>query len=286
MAEMCSKITFHLGSIYEASVVARTVDYEGMLLVVTAETPFHPRDYQWPDQPADRGVAINSEGRRFGVRDAVFAAIDAEGRIFADKDIPVKKGETDWFFCVGHLLDSSCGFVNGDKIALEVESEHRRGLSRVHSATHVMSLALNRTLAAFWSKDVSLLDALGQPCFDSLAMARSVIEPEICTDQYRLGKSLRKKGFSAKELGARLKECESGINELLSEWMSSDSPIVIVADDDALASRRLWRTEISGRTADIPCGGTHVGSLSEIGAISVEMEMSDEETLIVKTVIA
>lgn len=286
MAEMFPKITFHRGSIAEESFVERTFEYEGNLLVVTAETPFHPRDYQWPDQPADRGVAIDASGERFSVRDAVFTAIGADGSVFADKDIPVKKGETDWLLCVGHVLDSGCGFARGDKITLEAESGYRKGLSRVHSATHVMSLALNRTLASFWSKEAPLLDALGQPCFDSLAMARSAIGPEFCTDQYRLGKSLRKKGFSAKELGAHLKECESIINRLLSEWMSFDSPITIVAADNALASRRLWRTKVSDLTAEIPCGGTHVGSLSEIGAISVSMEMPDEETLIVKTVTA
>lgn len=286
MTEMFPRITFHRNSIMEESFVERTFEYEGRLFAVTAETPFHPRDYQWPDQPADRGVVINAVGERFCVRDAVFVAIAAEGRIFTDKDIPVKKGETGWLFCVGHVLDDGCGFAQGDKITLEVEGGYRKALSRVHSAAHVMSLALNRALAGFWSKDAPLLDDLGQPCFDSLAMVQSVIEPALCVDRYRMGKSLRKKGFSAKELGAHLKECEDTINRLLSEWLSSDSPITIVAADDALASRRLWRTKISGLTVEIPCGGTHVGSLSEIGAINAAMEMPDEEALIVKTVTA
>lgn len=282
MTGILPKITFHKGSVYEESFVTKTVGYGGALLIIAAETPFHPRDYQWPDQPADKGVAVNSAGSRFSVRDAVFAATDG-GAVFADEDIPVKKGEPGWFFCVGHVLDADSGFSEGDKINLAVESGYRRKLSRVHSATHVMSLALNRTLAPLWSKEAPLLDAFGAPCFDSLAIAQSDIGENSCTDRYRLGKSLRKKGFSARELGAALKKCEDEINGLVAEWLAADAPVTILAEEDILAARRSWRAEVAGRPVEIPCGGTHVGALSEIGAVSVMMEMPDEETLVIVT---
>lgn len=286
MSKQLPQITFHKGSIYEESVVVKSLEYEGKRLVVTELTPFHPRDYQWPDQPADKGAAVNESGGRFQVMDAIFAADDGSGGFFADNGIPVKKGEPGWFFCVGHILDGGCGFAEGDKITLEADGGYRERISRVHSATHVMSFALNMTLAPFWSKLPPLTDSLGSPGFDSIAMARSSMEEGFCTDNYRMGKSLRKKGFSAKEFGAALKECEERVNALLAEWLSADAPITIAAADGALDSRRFWRSQIMGRPVEIPCGGTHVGSLSEIGVINVSMEMPDEETLVIVTSIS
>lgn len=283
MAKVLPQITFHKGSVYEESVVAKSLEYGKKRLVIAGETPFHPRDYQWPDQPADKGVAVNASGERFEVMDAVFAATDGSGAFFADDGIPVKKGEPGWFFCVGHILDGGSGFAEGDKITLEADGGYREGLSRVHSATHVMALALNMTLAPFWSKLPPLCDPLGSPGFDALAIARSSMEAGFCTDNYRMGKSLRKKGFSAKELAPALKQCGEGINALMAEWLSAGAPVTIFAADGALASRRFWRSEIMGRAVEIPCGGTHVRSLAEIGAVKVSLEMPDEETLVIVT---
>lgn len=283
MPDIFSKITFHMGSVYEESYVTKAIEYGGALLVITAVTPFHPRDYTWPDQPADRGIGIDAAGGRSVLRDTVFVAMDGKGGIFADRDIPVKTGEPGWSFCVGHVFDRDAGFCEGDNIRLEVERDYRKKLSRVHSATHVMSLALNRALASFWSKEAPLFDALGSPDFDGLAMERSAVGESFCTDQYRLGRSLRKKGFSVRELGAGLKTSESEVNRLFSEWLSADAPVTMLATGETLASRRSWRTKIGGLTVEMPCGGTHVSSLAEIGPASAAMAMPDEETLVIIT---
>lgn len=282
MAKELSRITFHKGSVYEESFVVKSLEYGEKRLVIAARTPFHPRDYQWPDQPADKGFAVNAAGGRFQVTDAVFTATDGSGAFFADGEIPVKKGEPGWFFCVGHILDGG-GFAEGDKITLEADAGYRRGLSRVHSATHVMALALNMTLAPFWSKLPPLYDPLGSPGFDSLAITGSSMKETFCTDHYRMGKSLRKKGFLAKEFAPALKQCEDNVNALLAEWLSAGAQVTIFAADGALGSRRFWRSEIMGRAVEIPCGGTHVRSLSEIGAARVSLEMPDEETLVIIT---
>lgn len=281
MAKVLPQITFHQGSVYEETFVTNSLAYGEKRLVIAARTPFHPRDYQWPDQPADRGFAVNAAGERFAVTDAVFAATDGSGAFFADGAIPVKKGEPGWFFCVGHVLDG--GFAEGDRITLEADAGYRGGLSRVHSATHVMALALNMTLAPFWSKLPPLYDPLGSPGFDSLAITGSSMKETFCTDHYRMGKSLRKKGFSAKEFAPALKQCEESVNALLAEWLSADAPVTVFAADAALDSRRFWRSEIMGRAVEIPCGGTHVRSLSEIGAARASLEMPDEETLVIVT---
>lgn len=283
MAGLLSEVTFHHGSIYEESAVVKIARYGGASLIITKRTPFHPRDYQWPDQPADKGALINAARKRYAVTDAVFAAVDENGGLFADQEIPVKKGEPGWFFCVGHVLDGDSDFSEGDKITLEVDGGYREALSRVHSVTHVMALALNKSLAPLWQKNAPQLDALGSPDFDGLAMAQSEMGTEFCTDRYRLGKSLRKKGFSASGLKDALKECEDKINRQIAEWLTADTAVVIRAADGILSSRRFWHTEIAGSSVEIPCGGTHVRSLSEIGTVKAEMTMPDDETLIIIT---
>lgn len=278
-----SRISFHNGSIREETVVRNVVRRGESVVVIADLTPFHPRDYQWPDQPSDKGSAVNSSGERFAVTDAIFTAADVKGDYYFDMDIPVKKGETGWTFAVAHTLGTDADFAAGDRITLEVDAAYRKGLSRVHSATHVMALALNKAFAPLWRKDAPSFDALGSPGFDGLAIQRSKIGSQFCVDSYRLGKSLRKKGFTATELVNDLKNYENEVNSRLAEWLAQDALVTIYAADCALSTRRFWRTKIDGLDVEIPCGGTHVASLSEIGTPRVTMEMTDGETLTVVT---
>lgn len=277
------EISFHLGSLKEEASVLKTVRRGADSVLVASITPFHPVDYQWPDQPADRGCAINADGGRFELADAIFTALDGKGDFYFDREIPVRKGEPGWYFCVGHVLPGGCGFAAGDKITLSVDAEYRQKLSRAHSAAHVMALALNRVLTPLWRKEAPSADALGSPNFDGPAIQKSEIGTVGCLDSYRIGKSLRKKGFSADGLAAGLKGYEAEVNALLAKWLSADSPITIHAGGAALASRRFWRSKIDGADVEIPCGGTHLSSLRQIGSIDVALEMPDGETLTVVT---
>jgi alanyl-tRNA synthetase len=69
----------------------------------------------------------------------------------------------------------------------------------------------------------------------------------------------------------------------VSRWIGQGSPASLDVWDDFLTSRRIWRTELDGRIAEMPCGGTHVKNLSLIGDAISSFEMSDEETLIIRT---
>jgi alanyl-tRNA synthetase len=146
-----------------------------------------------------------------------------------------------------------------------------------------MGIALNRIFAPLWKKDPGCRDCFGNPHFDSLAMEKSVIGLLGATDTYRIGKSLRKKGFDREALFAGLKPLEEEVNALLSAWSSLDAPVTMRADGDLLADRRYWSAPLDGAVAEIPCGGTHVKNLAEIGAARAEFDMPDEETLIIRT---
>lgn len=47
------RITYPGSATRGRSQVLRCEERDGRLLVVTEETPFHPLDHLWPDQPAD-----------------------------------------------------------------------------------------------------------------------------------------------------------------------------------------------------------------------------------------
>ncbi|MDR1472400.1 MAG: hypothetical protein LBS75_07740 [Synergistaceae bacterium] len=278
-------MTFHTGSCEEESVIAATCRREGgALVVIASETPFHPRDYQWPDQPEDLGYAEDGRGRRYEVADAIFVAVSPGGDFHADRDIPVRKNSPGWNYFAGHVIrDEDASLTAGERVLLRADAERRLALSRAHSASHLMGPALNRALSGLWRKDPGRTDALGANDFDQLAIESSSISELLCTDSYHIGKSMRKRGFAAEPLAANLRLYEDGINDLIARWQSEDSAITIRAEGDSLASRRYWRATLGGKEAEMPCGGTHTRSLSEIGQVRVSLEMPDNETLIIRT---
>jgi len=277
------RITFHTGSCRELSRVAATAKKDGVTVVMTEVTPFHPRNYRWPDQPADKGRLQTADGARFDVEDAVFVGVSPDGIFFVDGEIPAKKHDEGWRFCVGHAVRAAkLSFARGEEITLLVDEDYRRSLSRAHSAAHLMALALNRSMEPLWRKD-AVTDSFGAPDFDTLAMDVSIISPLACRDRYRLGKSLRKKGFSADALRNDPQKYENEINSALAAWLREDAPVTQRAEGDGLTSNRYFCTTLEGRSIEMPCGGTHVRALREIGQISARVSLPDEETLIIDT---
>lgn len=284
MAGFISKVTFPSGSCREESTVAAIAQHGDDFVLLASSTPFHPRDYRWPDRPEDRGWVQNAEGRRYALADAVFVGIDPAGVFSVGEEIPVKKTESGWYFCVGHVVRGERPqFAVGGAIVLQVDESHRLGLSRAHSAVHLMSLALNRALTPFWQKEAPWTDALGAPHFDQIAIARSEVGPLSGTDTYRLGKSLRKKGFAPPALRDDLPRLEAAMNATLAAWSRADAPVSVRAEGTSLADFRYWSTTIEDREIEIPCGGTHVRNLREIGDVRIRAEMPNEESLIIRT---
>ncbi|WP_353828987.1 metal-dependent hydrolase [Agromyces sp. SYSU T0242] len=265
-------VTYPAGSLTESATVLAVVPHEAGLAVITDRTSIHPVDAAWPDQPADSGV-IRVDDREIAIRDAVVAATD--GTDLHVGALPVRPGTEGWVFLVAHLVDADAGIDEGDAVDLEADAATRRELSLGHTACHAASLALNRALAGRWSKSARE-DALGSPDFDGIAITSSRIEPFGSVDRYRLNKSLRRAGFDATGLAEGLDELAASVDATLADWIAADAPVRVERVGDGLTERRTWVCGLPEASARIPCGGTHAGSLGELGTARVSFGIEDD----------
>ena len=262
-------VDYPAGATASRGTVVATVPLASGLGVVLDRTAFHPVDAGWPDQPADRGTLAGHP-----VLDAVVGASDG-GEIVVGRDIPVRKGTEGWAFVVVHVLAADAPVQVGDEVDVTVDEGYRRGLSAGHTACHLASLALDAALADAWTKEVGV-DALGAPDFEGNACETSRIHEHGSVDGYRVGKSLRKKGFDVTALDD-LDGIAARANARLAEWVASAAGIRIDRDGEGLADRRRWVCELPGGDAVIPCGGTHLASLGELSSVTVRFERADVE---------
>ncbi|MFD5225152.1 hypothetical protein ACFWHT_05950 [Microbacterium sp. NPDC058342] len=276
-----TRVSFPDGSLTGTAEVL-LVDREKSIVVVDA-TPFHPVDHTWPDQPGDSGF-VATDGGRVDVAEAVMAAISDEGVLAVADEIPVKRGEEGWTWLVGHRIDDGAPaeLVAGAMVELVVDEHRRDGLSRGHTACHLASLALDASLADLWRKNPGV-DPLGNPDFERRANQSSHIHADGSIDEYRLGKSLRKAGFDAEGFAASLVEREARINALLAEWVASGGASRIDVEGPSIVDRRTWRCSLPEGEVGFLCGGTHVRSLAEFASITVSLDLSDPQLLVMST---
>jgi alanyl-tRNA synthetase len=267
-------VTYPAGDVTSTGTVVHVAALpDGRAAVVLDRTAFHPVDTAWPDQPADRGE-LRIGDRRIPIRDAVVGAV-RDGEMLLGEAVPVRTGTEGWTFVVAHLIadDALAGgaVAEGQVADVVVDAEYRAALSAGHTACHLASLALDEALAEAWRKDVPT-DALGAPAFDSLAISQSRIVEDGSRDVYRIGKSLRRKGFDP----AALDDTDAlaiRVNARLAGWLAAGGAVHIDRDGETLADRRTWVCGLPDGEARIPCGGTHVVALSELGEVSVAFDL-------------
>ena len=269
-----TRVSFVLGHHQEQASVVCCQRGETTLLV-TDLTPFHPQSHLWPDQPGDVGHA-RWEGGEAAIGPCRMGAISPDGELFVDSAIPVKRGAEGWQFVVVHPLASEHSLPVGSRVELQVDSAARHALSLGHSGCHLAALALNRVLIPYWRKEVSERDALGQPDFDRLAIQSSRVEPCGSREQYRIGKSLRKKGVNSEALLADLVLIEEKVNQQLADWIAAGGEIRRSRAGEAIIDSRYWHCTLEGQEVTIPCGGTHVASLAELGEVRVTLNPAEE----------
>lgn len=276
-------VTFADGAVAGAGTVTRVESGTDGTIVVVDSTPFHPVDHTWPDQPGDDGT-IAADGGTVQVTEALMAAVSDEGEFAVGGDIPVKRGAEGWTWLVGHRIEGAAPvwLAEGASVSLSVDGTRRAGLSRGHTACHLASLALDLALADLWRKDPGA-DALGTPDFEGRANQSSRIHENGAIDEYRLGKSLRRAGFDTETFAATVSEREERINAQLAAWVASAASSRIETDGPTIIDRRRWHCELPQGEAVILCGGTHVDSLAEFAAITVTLDLSDPQLLVMTT---
>jgi alanyl-tRNA synthetase len=290
MAEVPSTtlVTFPAGAVRGRSrVLAAHALPDGSVGLVTEQTPFHPLDHSWPDQPADCGTA-EIDGVVYPVIDCLTGAYGPAGEFALGAAIPVKRGDEAWTWVVVHLVEAlpAPGAVIGHEVTLSVDTERRHALSAAHTGCHLFSLALNEALADRWREPADggagpadkgvRTDPLGNPDFDSAAMESSRMDVAASTDRYRIGKSLRRKGFQAEGLREALPRLTAQINARLTAWVSADAQVRVDAQGPALTDRREWVCELPRSTAAISCGGTHLSRLGEVTAWTAALSLSED----------
>lgn len=250
--------------------------------VITEQSPFHPVSHIWPDHPADKGnLALGSESHQ--VVDCLVGAVDlATGELFVDSAIPVKRDQFGWAFVVVHVLDGEVTVSVDADVSLNVDQSYQRALSRGHSAGHLAYLALNKVLVegSYWRKQADRLDPHGHYDFNSYAQETSFVSEDRCVDQYRLGKTLRKRGLNSADMLTNLEQIALQVNQQLVDWLATGADVVMECQGKALTHSRYWHCDLGERApAVIPCGGTHVKSLKEYATINVELRQIDAQNI-------
>jgi alanyl-tRNA synthetase len=277
--ERDTAVTFPDRGLAGDAVVLAVVELEAegrRCALVVDETPFHPLDHRWPDQPADTGTA-ELLGQRLPVLDCVVGAAPIGGTgVHVAEAIPARRGEEGWAWLVLHVVELDPALAAravGAPVRLSVDGARRRLLSGAHTACHLSGFAVNAALAGRWRKPVGP-DVLGSPDFEKQALASSSLSELRYHDTYRIGRSLRKAGFDSEDLAAAVPSLAAAIEERVLGWVATAAPVRLDAAGPGLGAPRAWCCELPSGEVRVPCGGTHLTDLGELASVGVEVSLS------------
>lgn len=273
-------VTYPAGSLQEdARIVAVLVDprptAEYRTLLVCDRNPFHPLDPLWPDQPDDTGwIEVADETQR--VHRTLTIAQRPGGPLMVENEIEARRDEPGVEFRVALAVDDIGAKVRRDlPVKLRVDRQRRQQLSAAHTACHLLAYALNGATHHLWRK-IAPTDARGHYDLDRASCVHTHHAIDGSVDRYRLGKSLRRRGFDTAGFLDELPEIIDQANQTLADWISTDAPVWIDTEGPLLTDRRTWICELPDGTAHMPCGGTHVQHLAQIASMRAAYQVHDE----------
>lgn len=277
-------VTFPGGSRQEASPLLAAFAHDGMTAVVCEQTPFHPVDHRWPDQPGDHGTLHFAQGSA-EVVDCLTGAVHAQtGEVMVGTAITARRGDPEWHWVVLHIVRSLPDVPGeaGSVVRLAVDESRRAALSAAHSACHLSGLAINERLADLWSPDrVPQRDSLGFPDFDGTALTRSEISETGFRDTYRLGKSLRKSGFQTAWVADLVPTLSDQLTARVETWISAAAKVWVEIGGTRLSAPRTWHCALPEGEVSLACGGTHPDCLAALGTVRFTVSLSVDRTELV-----
>jgi alanyl-tRNA synthetase len=269
-------ITYPAGSTAEHSSVVAVGRAASYILFAVDRTPCHPESPRWPDQPADRCTVTCPSAQ---------APVECLEGFFEDGrlDLEDLSGEARRApDCVVHRAPQELAIEVGEEVRLSVDEDYRERVSRSHSRCHLVSLALNAALADAWRKDPPTRDSLGNPDFDKLAIFTSKIDERGSVDVYRVGKHVRKAGFSADALSDPEGLAEE-VTRIAEGWLQSTPEIQVTPGVCRLEEFRTWSCELPDGIASFPCGGTHVKRIEPEEGLNVAISWDPQERRLAMT---
>jgi alanyl-tRNA synthetase len=180
--------------------------------------------------------------------------------------------------CVVHIAPPEVQMAVGDRVSLRVDKRYREAVSYSHSRCHLVSLALNATLMEAWraDKEPPARDSLGNPDFDKLAIVSSKIDERGSLDVYRVGRHVRKAGFSAAALEDP-RALAQRVETIAKGWLKSSPKVSISPGKCPLQERRTWACTLGEQDASFPCGGTHPSHLQPDERMTVAISWDPAE---------
>lgn len=291
-----TQVSFPQGDVAGDAVVLATVPVDGFapgtIGVICDRTPFHPVDHRWPDQPGDHGVLAvagpDCQLLRLTVVDCVTGAVARDqGGLAVGSAITARRGDPHWYWVVVHMVRASTAAAEwwvpaGAMVQLIVDADRRAVLSAAHTACHLSGLALNEALSGLWGK-VGERDSRGNPDFDGTALTCSTIDVSGFSDVYRLGRSLRKSGFSVPGLTRLMPGLGEALTKRVGEMAASGAQVRVVAADSQLCAPRTWYCELPDGPVSLACGGTHPASLAHLASVRITAHVTGDGTELLVT---
>jgi alanyl-tRNA synthetase len=216
---------------------------------------------------------IGSDGQRHPITDAWTGVVHGEtGELVLGEDArALGRTGDEWRSVVVHVIGGSSP-NSGELVGIEVDADRRHRLSAAHTAAHLSAFALNRAAKDYWSKAGAALDSLGNPDFDKEVIVSALLSEQASVDTYRVGRTVRKKGFELDRFSAALPSIIPAINDILRGWLSAPGSVSLSHVPSTLDTRRLWQCTLDGMDASMYCAGTHVASLAELAEVTVSIE--------------